>query len=118
MVIKKFSSKLVRLKFTIKQKIELPHRNNLGSPLQIQNSHPVKHLSMPTSKTLLGMGAEVDSQLSHTSKIVYFINLDNGLNLTVYAKIFTRRLTGFLKHPIVILPTLILHHIIYTKYLA
>ena len=87
-------------------------------PLQMQNSHPVKHLSMPTLKTLLGMGAEVDSQLRHTSKIVYFIKLDNGLNLTVYAKIFTRRLTGFLKHPIVILPTLILHHIIYTKYLA
>ena len=118
MVIKKFSSKLVRFKLTIKRKIELPRGNNLGSPLQMQNSHPVKHLSMPTSKTLLGMGAEVDSQLSHTSKIVYFINLDNGLNLTVYAKIFTRRLTGFLKHPIVILPTLILHHIIYTKYLA
>ena len=118
MVIKKFSSKLVRLKFTIKQKIELPHRNNLGSPLHIQNSHPVKHLSMPTSKTLLGMGAEVDSQLSHTSKIVYFIKLDNPLILIVYAKIFTRHLTGFLKNPTVILPTLILHHIIYTKYLA
>ena len=73
---------------------------------------------MPTSKTLLGMGAEVDSQLSHTSKIVYFIKLDSGLILTVYAKIFTRRLTGFLKHPKVILPTLMLHHIIYTKYLA
>ena len=87
-------------------------------PLQMQNSHPEKHLSMPTSKALPGMAAEVDSQLSHTSKIVYFVKLDNGLNLTVYAKIFTRRLTGFLKHPIVILPTLILHHIIYTKYLA
>ena len=118
MVIKKFSSKLMRFKLTIKRKIELPRGNNLGSPLQMQNSHPVKHLSMPTSKTLLGMGAEVDSQLSHTSKMVYFIKLDNGLNLTVYAKIFTRRLTGFLKHPIVILPTLILHHIIYTKYVA
>ena len=118
MFIKKFSSKLVRLKFKINEKIELPHRNNLGSPLQMQNSHPVKHLSMPTSKTLLGMGAEVDSQLSHTSKIVYFIKLDNGLILTVYAKIFTRRLTGFLKHPVVILQTLILHLIIYTKHLA
>ena len=73
---------------------------------------------MPISKTLLGMGAEVDSQPSHTSKIVYFIKLGNSLNLTVYAKIFTRRLTRFLKHPIVILPKLILHHIIYTKYLA
>ena len=73
---------------------------------------------MPTSKTLLAMGTEVDSQPSHTSKIVYFIKLDNGLILTAYAKIFTRRLTGFLKHPIVILPTLILHHIIYTKYVA
>ena len=51
MVIKHFSSKLVRLKFTIKQKIELPYRTNLGSPLQMQNSHPVKHPSMPTSKT-------------------------------------------------------------------
>ena len=118
MIIEKFSSKLVRLKLTIKRKIEIPHRNNFGSPLQMQNSHPVKHLSMPTSKTLLGMGAEVDSQLSHTSKIVYFIKLDNGLILTVHAKIFTRRLAGFLKHPIVILPRLILHHIIYTKYLA
>ena len=118
MVIKKFSSKLVTLKLTIKRKIELPHRDNIVSLLQIQNSHPVKHLSIPTSKTLLGMGAEVDSQLSHTSKIVYFIKLDNGLNLTVYAKIFTRRLTGFLKHSIVSLPTLILHHIIYRKYLA
>ena len=118
MVIKKFSSKLVRFKLTIKRKIELPRGNNLGSPLQMQNSHPVKHLSMPTSKTLLGMGAEVDSQLSHTSKIVYFIKLDNGLILTVYAKIFTRRLTGFLKHPVVVLPTLILHLIIYTKHLA
>ena len=108
----------MRLKLTIKQKIELPQRDNLGSPLQMENSHPVKHLSMPTPKTLLGMGAEVDSQLTHTSKIAYFRNLDNGLILTVYAKIFTRRLTGFLKHPIVILPTLKLHHIIHTKYLA
>ena len=32
----------------------------------MQNSHPVKYLSMPTSKTLLGIGAEVDSQLSYT----------------------------------------------------
>ena len=87
-------------------------------PLQMQSSHPVKHLSMPTSRTLLGMGAEVDSQLSHTSIIVYFIKLDNSLILTVYAKIFTIRLTGFLKDPIVILPTLILHHIIHAKYLA
>ena len=118
MVIEKFSSKLVRLGLTVKRKMELRHRNHLGSSLQMQNSHPVKHLSMPTSKTLLGMGAEVDSQLSHTSEKVYFIKLDNGLILTVYAKIFTRRLTGFLKHPIVILPTLMLHHIIYTKYLA
>ena len=62
----------------------------------MQNSYPVKHLSMPTSKTLLGIGAEVDSQLSHTFKVVYFIKLDNGLNLTVCAKIFTRGLTGFL----------------------
>ena len=84
----------------------------------MQNSHPVKHLSMPTSKALLGMGAEVGSQFSDTSKIAYFTKLDNGLNLTVYAKIFTTRVTGFLKHPIVILPTLILHHIIYTKYLS
>ena len=69
MVIKKFSSKLVRLKLTLKRKIELRHRNNLGSPLEMQNSHPVKHLSMPTSKTLLGMGAEVvSSQLSHASR--------------------------------------------------
>ena len=84
----------------------------------MQNSRPVKHLSIPTSKTLLGMGAEVDSQFSHTSKIVYFIKLDNSLILTAYAKVFTRRLTGFLKYPIVILPTLILHHMIYAKYLA
>ena len=118
MVIKKFTSKLVRLKLTIKRKIELPHRNNIRSPIQMQNSHPVKHVSMPTSKTLLGMAAEEYSQLSHTSKIVYFIKLNNGLVLTVYAKIFTRRLTGFLKHPIVSLPTLILHYIIDTKYLA
>ena len=118
MVIKKFSSKLVRIKLTIKRKIELHHRNNIVYPLQMQNSHPVKHLLMLTSKTLLAMGAEVDSQLSHTSKIVYFIKLHNGLILTVYAKIFTRRLTGFLKHSIVSLPTLILHHIIYRKYLA
>ena len=55
----------------------------------MQNSHPIKHLSMHTSKALLGMGAEVDSQLSHTSKILYFTKLDNDLNLTVYAKIFT-----------------------------
>ena len=68
MVIKKFSSKLVRLKLTLKRKIELRHRNNLGSPLEMQNSHPVKHLSMPISKTLLGMGAEVGSQLSHASR--------------------------------------------------
>ena len=81
----------------------------------MQISHPVKHLSRPTLKILLGMGAEVDSQLSHKSKIVYFIKLDNGFILTVYAKIITRRLTGFLKHLIVILPTLLLHHIIYTK---
>ena len=118
MVIKKFSSKLVRLKLTIKRKIKLPHRNNIVSPLPMQNSHPIKHLSTPTSKTLLWMNAEVDSQFSHTSKMVYFIKLDNGLILTVYAKLFTRRLTGFLKDPIVILPTLILHQIIYTKYIA
>ena len=55
----------------------------------MQNIHPIKHLSMPTSKTLLGMGAEVDSQLSHTSKILYFTKPDSDLNLTVYAKIFT-----------------------------
>ena len=35
------------------------------------------------------MDAEVNSQLSHTSKIVYFTKLDNDLNLTVYGKIFT-----------------------------
>ena len=35
------------------------------------------------------MGGEVDSQLSHTFKIVYFTELDNGLNLAVYIKIFT-----------------------------
>ena len=64
----------------------------------MQNSHPVKHLSMPILKTLFGMGKEVDSQLSHTSKIVNFIKLGNGLILTVYAKIFTRQLTWFLKH--------------------
>ena len=34
------------------------------------------------------MGAELDSQLSHTSKIVYFTKLDNGLDLTIYTKIF------------------------------
>ena len=84
----------------------------------MQSTYHRKRPSMPTSISLLGMGAEVDSQLSHTSKIVYFIKLDSGLILTVYAKIFTRHLTGFLKHPIVILPTLILHHVIYTKYLA
>ena len=67
MVIKTFSSKLVRIKL----------------------SHPIKHLSMPPLKTLLGMGGEVDSQLSHTSKIVHFTKLDNGLNLTVRAKILT-----------------------------
>ena len=54
----------------------------------MQNSRPIKHLSMPT-KTLLEIGAEVDSQLSHTSKTVYFTKQDNGLNLTFYAKIFT-----------------------------
>ena len=84
----------------------------------MQNSHPVKHLSMPTSKSLLGMAAEVYSQLSYISEIVYFIKLDDGLSLSVYAKIFTRRLTGFLKHPIEILPTVLLHHIIDAKYLA
>ena len=35
------------------------------------------------------MGGEVDSQLSHTFKIVYFTELDNGLSLAVYTKIFT-----------------------------
>ena len=44
---------------------------------------------MPTSKILLGMGAEVDSQFSQTSKIVYFTKLENDLNLTAYAKVFT-----------------------------
>ena len=34
----------------------------------MQINHPVKHLSRPTLKILLGMGAEVDSQLSHKSK--------------------------------------------------
>ena len=48
----KFSSKLVRLKLTIKRKIELPHRNNVGFPLQMQKSHPLKHLPMPTSKNI------------------------------------------------------------------
>ena len=55
----------------------------------MQNSHPIKHFSMPISKTLLGMCAKVDSQLSHTSKKVLFTKLDNGLNSTIYAKIFT-----------------------------
>ena len=45
----------------------------------MQHIHPMKHLSMATSTNLFGMGAEVDSQLSHTSKIVYFIKLDNDL---------------------------------------
>ena len=52
MVIKTFSSKLVRLKRTIKQKIELLHRNNVGSPLLMQKSHPLKHLPIPTSKNI------------------------------------------------------------------
>ena len=58
----------MRLRLTVKRKIELPHRTTLGSPLEMQNSHPVKHLSMPISKTLLGMGVEVGSQLSHASR--------------------------------------------------
>ena len=77
----------------------------------MQSSHPVKHFSMPTSKKMHEMSVEVDSKLSHTSKvIVYFMKLSNGLILTDYAKIFSKRLTGFLKHPIVTLPRLILHH--------
>ena len=84
----------------------------------MQSTYHRKRPSMPTSKSLLGMGAEVDSQLSHTSKIAYFIKLNNGLILTIYAKIYTRQMTGLLKHPIIISPTLILHHINYTKYLA
>ena len=44
---------------------------------------------MPISKTMLQMRAEVDSQLSHTSKIVLSTKLDNGLNSTIYANIFT-----------------------------
>ena len=83
----------------------------------MENSHPTKYLSMPTSKTLLGtiylpmnltyikstvnktfiklnwtwltLCAEVDSKLSHTSKIVLFTKLDNGLISTNYANIFT-----------------------------
>ena len=66
----------------------------------MQNNHSLKHLSMPTPKRLLGMGAEVDSQLTHTSNIVYFIKLDSSLILTVHAKIFTRRLTDLGSHVI------------------
>ena len=36
MVIKKFSSKSVKLMLTIERKTELPHRNNLGFPLHMQ----------------------------------------------------------------------------------
>ena len=115
MVNKKFSGKLVKLKLTIKRKIELHHRSNIVSPARCKTA---KTPLNAYSKILLRMNAEADLQLGYTYKIVYFIKLDNGLILTVYAKIFIRCLTGFLKHPIVILPTLILHHIIYTKYLA
>ena len=55
----------------------------------IFHSHPIKYLLMPTSKTLLGLCAEVDSQLSHTSKIAIFAKLENGLNSIIYAKIST-----------------------------
>ena len=78
----------------------------------MQSSHPVKHILMPTSKVLPRICVKVDSQLRHTSKMLYFIKLDNGLILTDYAKIFTKRLTGFLKHPIVTLPRLILYKIL------
>ena len=40
MIIKKFSIKLVRLKLKIKRKTEFPYRNNIVSPLQMQNSYP------------------------------------------------------------------------------
>ena len=33
--------------------------------------------------------AEVDLQLTHTSKIVLFTKIDNSLDSTIYAKIFT-----------------------------
>ena len=51
MVIKTFSSKLVRLKLTMKRKIGPHHRNNLGSPLQMQNGHPVKTSPLSNNTT-------------------------------------------------------------------
>ena len=83
----------------------------------MQNSHPTNHLSMLNSKTLLGICAEVDSQLNHKPKIVLFTKLENGLNSTIYAKFFILD-AGFLMRPIIIIPTFMLYHIIYTKYLA
>ena len=68
----------------ILQKLELPHRNNKYPPKMA-----IKYLSMPTSKTLVGICAEVDSQISHTSKITLFTKLENGLNLTICPKTFS-----------------------------
>lgn len=57
---------------------------------------------------------KVDSEPSHTSKMVLFAKLDNGFKLNYICKnLHTRRLIWFLMLPLVILPTLILRHIIY-----
>ena len=86
-----------------------------GYPLEMQNSHPIKHLSMPTSKTLLGMCPEVDSQLINVSKIV-LCKTRQWLKFNYLRKnLHTRHLTWLLMSLIVIIPTLILHHIIYIK---
>ena len=57
---------------------------------------------------------KVDSEPSHTSKMVLFAKLDNGFKLNYFCKnLHTRRLIWFLMLPLVILPTLILRHIIH-----
>ena len=113
------SSKLVRLMLAILWEIELLHWNNL----RILSSNP----KQPSYKTPLDGYFESiawnvyrggfttqsyiqDSTFYKTRQQLKFNYLDKHLH--------TRHLTGFLMHPIVIIPTLILHLTIYTKCFA
>ena len=64
------------------------------------------------NKSFLSLCAKVDSEPSPTPKIVLFAKLVNDFKTNYFCKnLHTRRLTGFLWE-------LILHHIIYAKYLV
>ena len=86
----------------------------------MQNSHPVRHLSMPSYfKNIAWNGWRGGfTTQSYIQDSVFYRTRQRLKFSCLHKNIHTRCLTGFLKHPTVILPTLTLHHIICTNYLA